>query len=866
MRNFLKNTKGAVTVFVTMLLIPAMLVSGSAVDLARVHTARSIVQNANQLAANSVLTQYNALLNELYGLFGVAQDDPIFASLLDEYIRVSIFGERRQDTSLGTFQLFYGSNLSLHDVDFADGKDLRNEDVLRRQIEEYMKFRAPVIIVKEFLELTGLASFGEDVAIIEDKLAIDAALTEIYEKYKELLNAIVTADRIRQVDSGIPGATVGTVSAALGRIRNEFIDLLWSYFHWENEENPTIRADHAARYSAIMDNIRIRTVGGSVGFDWSNGRWAQRGGNIQGLNRTIENAKVNANRHKPRFDNVVRISRELDRMRDNLLQRVDALEARINSGECSPELRDALTARTGSPPRSLIERYRDVLSWDNLTEMAETYKEYGYNYIDVTLYNLLDSVILRNRQNSGDPSLTRAQLENLSSVFNLRLSDTVSWENSPVNVIARYTEDNFSYQMPPFTSYSGQSERHREFFRELNQMTTPPDISAVGLFDDQEEGAGDDSEARQRNMISELFNLAGEAFAGLENDQLGAKYIHDERTEIPTGINVGNIPQLVSQARRNRVIDVITDPLGSVGRAGDALLLLTYCTSVFSNYTTARPEINNKNPNEMNDFAFPTSLTGIPMSTEVNYFFQSEWEYLYNGSRNANSNLNAVSRLIFIIRIVCNYVAVFAVPEVTNVIVQIYAVFSWKPILALILGELARGAFVAAESAVDVSQLRLGHRVPLVKKGSEWQCTPSNVRRMLTSISSNNETSSSADISNRSDTGLTYSNYLMFFFIARLIFTRGAANELAGRTADLIEWNVINYQNGIFSDEEKMSVAMSDDNSFKLEDMKTDFSLTTTVDMRMLFLSMIFSQNFSDTRGIGMPRTMPVSVTDYRGY
>jgi len=34
----------------------------------------------------------------------------------------------------------------------------------------------------------------------------------------------------------------------------------------------------------------------------------------------------------------------------------------------------------------------------------------------------------------------------------------------------------------------------------------------------------------------------------------------------------------------------------------------------------------------------------------------------------------------------------------------------------------------------------------------------------------------------------------------------------------------------------------------------------------MLFLSMIFSQNFSNSRGIGMPTTMPVSVTDYRGY
>ena len=63
-----------------------------------------------------------------------------------------------------------------------------------------------------------------------------------------------------------------------------------------------------------------------------------------------------------------------------------------------------------------------------------------------------------------------------------------------------------------------------------------------------------------------------------------------------------------------------------------------------------------------------------------------------------------------------------------------------------------------------------------------------------------------------------------------------------------------------------MSSALSNADRFRLVDMKTDISLTTTVDMRMLFLSMIFAQNFSDTRGIGIPATMPLVITDRRGY
>lgn len=76
-----RDCKGAVTVFVTLLLIPAVLVSGTGVDLARLYTARSILHDANQLAANSVLASYDALLQDLYGLYGVMKDDPEFAAI-----------------------------------------------------------------------------------------------------------------------------------------------------------------------------------------------------------------------------------------------------------------------------------------------------------------------------------------------------------------------------------------------------------------------------------------------------------------------------------------------------------------------------------------------------------------------------------------------------------------------------------------------------------------------------------------------------------------------------------------------------------------------------------------------------------------
>ena len=85
MSDFLRNCKGAVTVMVSLLLIPAILVTGTGVDLARIYAANSTLHDANQLAANSVLASYNALLQDLYGLFAVMQEDDEFSGMVDSY-------------------------------------------------------------------------------------------------------------------------------------------------------------------------------------------------------------------------------------------------------------------------------------------------------------------------------------------------------------------------------------------------------------------------------------------------------------------------------------------------------------------------------------------------------------------------------------------------------------------------------------------------------------------------------------------------------------------------------------------------------------------------------------------------------------
>ena len=51
---------------------------------------------------------------------------------------------------------------------------------------------------------------------------------------------------------------------------------------------------------------------------------------------------------------------------------------------------------------------------------------------------------------------------------------------------------------------------------------------------------------------------------------------------------------------------------------------------------------------------------------------------------------------------------------------------------------------------------------------------------------------------------------------------------------------------------------------FNMSEAVTGFTLTTTADLRMLFLSMPVAQR--GLNGVVPPGTVPLSVTSYRGY
>ena len=848
MQRFWSDCKGAVTVFVTLLLIPAILVSGTAVDLARIYTARSTVQNANQLAANSVLAGYNALLNDLYGLYGFMKDDPHLTDMINEYIALTVFG-RDITNELGTLRSFYGAG---DDFTAAPSfhKELSEIPVLRRQILEYMKFRAPLILAEQLFEsLSGLDKLSEDMEIVEAKQELDESMEELFQLYYDLYDAIVAADKCPSPTEGISGAPFNQITGNFNRIREhlrELSDLRKILDEAESDEEDDDDDDEGdddddeddeddedeedkleelkEKYASVIADIKVLALT---------------------IRSNVEGSVQNAENFKDKFGLVLEIAKEIDEKKADLQRKFDELENKLERGECSPELREALFTEKDAEGKTVMDYYRVVLAGE-IASLAEEYRSEGNSFLNSVIEMLND---VRYRE-YGVPmtdtnSLTLGQLENLAeTILEFSIEDT---EDETVN-FADFVQLNWVLPRKPpgalgspttFKKFSECSDLHAEFFDDLKKLA---EVTAGSSFVDITEGPGEKpagsktAEQAQRENIEKLENME---FNDDEIPLSGAEYIDPGYAETKTGIKIDGIAK--------NIIDFISDPLNTLKNTGDYALILTYDTAVFSCYTTTKPDSIGKDPA---DIDYKKTITGIPMNPKVNYFYQSEMEYIFNGSHTAKDNLDFVKGLIFAVRAIVNYIAVFSINEVTAIVNAVKAI----PIpfgINLVLGEIARAAFAAAESAMDVSRIRSGYRVTFIKTSSTWRCVPSKLF---------------SDPKEHDASGLVYENYMLIFFVGKAFFTGGiseAADDLVKRTGELAEWNMVNYIKKLNADEAAMTEALTD-SPFKLDNAATGIGITTSVEMRMMFLSMPFAQK--GISGVVPPRTFPVISDDYRGY
>lgn len=200
----LSKRKGVISVFLLIIFMVTYVFMGLLVDAARYHMAGAYMESAIDQAGNSVLSNYNRLLFDLYGLFAVETDAKDKAAMetkiqelynhyledtlgiadvdVEEYqtvlntIFAGIKGEEKPNTTTKQLYDFQVTNLSSGTVvTLADSANVES------QIIEHMKFRAPVDLVDG---MSGFLNKIKGLLEVADRVQDAIEKTEITAKYE----------------------------------------------------------------------------------------------------------------------------------------------------------------------------------------------------------------------------------------------------------------------------------------------------------------------------------------------------------------------------------------------------------------------------------------------------------------------------------------------------------------------------------------------------------------------------------------------------------------------------------------------------------------------------------------------------------
>lgn len=172
-----KRARGSISVLLCMILLPMVTYSTMIIDATRLQAVRSNIAGAGELALNAIMSDYNVLLEEMYGLFANCNDEAELQDALKAYFQQTVEGRFLPEQGLddqyvqrflnGAVDTMFdadGNAIEQEITDFlrvqlddtflagpVQGSALANPNTMKRQIIEYMKYRGPVSVASTIL-------------------------------------------------------------------------------------------------------------------------------------------------------------------------------------------------------------------------------------------------------------------------------------------------------------------------------------------------------------------------------------------------------------------------------------------------------------------------------------------------------------------------------------------------------------------------------------------------------------------------------------------------------------------------------------------------------------------------------------------
>lgn len=203
--NVIKSTRGAVSLFLAMLMVPFTTLVGALLTAARVNSASTIFDEVISVSADSTLAEWDSFLKSRFGLLAMKQDTT------DQSSDTGGGGFRGEDSSAeedntinSVFSKYVNNNISVLSNTFFDVEtnctglySLADTDILKNQILEYSKLTVPTVLAYNALDIDGIIKSLENLipgknwlGLISSTVSIGSTFIDLGTAFENLLDAV----------------------------------------------------------------------------------------------------------------------------------------------------------------------------------------------------------------------------------------------------------------------------------------------------------------------------------------------------------------------------------------------------------------------------------------------------------------------------------------------------------------------------------------------------------------------------------------------------------------------------------------------------------------------------------------------------
>ena len=685
MRFFCGKNRGAISVFLTLILVPVLIFSGIIVDISRLYAAKTVISGAGDLTMNAALARYDKQLKDSYGLITMADDpsSPSMKTYLEQSFLESCNASALKDTKSTDLHSMIQLELGTEGVEVQGVKNssLADTQVLQQQILEYMKFRAPVYMVSDILEKfkkMPLKNMNEKKDYIEAK-------TKKKKKAKELgkpsENAKTAVDAHSAAIQGVQGMA-SEISEAMNILVQQSVfylaaESLQKYL--DNEalapvgsgqiSSAVIRQNLAGaivwdRSETVFDEIRYADLVAAVSLLQNSGIVEQAMNNDESFTQDEWNAYVNIDTViQQSIANLKSIYEDAEKDYINKIENYKSeLQTMINTGNEGitqlQKLEDVWVNKVQPAEKACQER-KDTLQskGEDISELNELEEEENIKINTDDLEDMLNCLERNTEEAEGllEEAEKMIQVTDHRKAAQINSTEACSiFERGAAAAVNTFWDDNANFGMPLQGNYYYTDPKECNFYKEyLSKVGTKSEDETEQNAKDQKKQDAEDAQGEYDQILEGLNALGKEKnlkdFSGLSYPD-----------EFPSGQNkIGSDIQSAQTVKKLNLdsddttvndgagsLSAITELLKGLDNLSGELLerayLMEYMSEMFNCMTTKENDV---------------SLSNDKLNSH--YIYNGEIEYLLYGNESTIVNKTEATAVLYSLRLAINSAYVF---------------------------------------------------------------------------------------------------------------------------------------------------------------------------------------------------------------